>query len=678
MTALPPIDFYCGFHLHQPVGNFGEVFESHIRDVYRPLLAKLASRSAWPVIVHVSGPLFEWCEQYDRRFIDDLARLAAAGRTEFLLAGFYEPVLAALPREDRLQQIAWMREYLRDRFGADDRGLWLTERVWEPDLTRDLSDAGVRYALVDDRHFLVSGHPRATLQRWFRTEHEGRHLDLLPIDERLRYLIPFRPAAEIAAHLRAERAAGSTLAVFADDGEKFGGWPKTLDWVYGSGWIDEFLDTTARMHDDGEIRLVRGADVLAGATNGGLAYLATASYREMEQWSLPPELGVRHLALEQQLGHDIVTGPDGAFIRGAHWKHFLVKYPESNRAHKHMLALSGWCAERGNPPDARRAIGRAQCNDPLWHGVFGGLYLPWLREALWQNLAEAAGRLGTAGSLAIVPRDIDGDGYDELWVRGGSVSAIIAPHRSASVESLLLTALGENAADALTRRVEAYHHAAVDAYRASHQSEPQHGRHTTDDGGTSPSPDANESAAGAPSIHDTEAQNMLAALPPADLDVRSLVQLRVVDADLTEDAWRDARYHARRSLTSERMLVRRADVETDVAKIECAGDALRVDIDVHANGDVRYHAQFLGPLDADARLACEVSLAPRTRVLVDCNGAATAWQMEIESIAKSERGLERTVQGRALHYVMPAGTRQVTVTFRVPDVSSRAARLTDR
>ena len=44
-----PIDFYCAFHLHQPVGNFGEVFESHIRDVYRPLLAHLAARPGWPM-----------------------------------------------------------------------------------------------------------------------------------------------------------------------------------------------------------------------------------------------------------------------------------------------------------------------------------------------------------------------------------------------------------------------------------------------------------------------------------------------------------------------------------------------------------------------------------------------------------------------------------------------------
>src|SRR5207247_1313477 len=87
-----------------------------------------------------------------------------------------------------------------------------------------------------------------------------------------------------------------------------------------------------------------------------------------------PRLG----ALERDLGEERVAGPDGAFLRGGHWRNFLVKYPEANRMHKKMLALSALCRARGDPPAARRAIGRAQCNDAYWHGVFGGLYLPHL------------------------------------------------------------------------------------------------------------------------------------------------------------------------------------------------------------------------------------------------------------------------------------------------------------
>src|SRR5205807_8873962 len=103
-------------------------------------------------------------------------------------AGFYEPVLASLPRADRVEQIRWMRGALANRFGVDARGLWLTERVWEPDLAADLFDAGVRYALVDDRHFLVSGFTRDRLHAPHWTESGGKRVALFPIDEKLRYL----------------------------------------------------------------------------------------------------------------------------------------------------------------------------------------------------------------------------------------------------------------------------------------------------------------------------------------------------------------------------------------------------------------------------------------------------------------------------------------------------------
>ncbi|MES2522082.1 MAG: alpha-amylase/4-alpha-glucanotransferase domain-containing protein [Gemmatimonadota bacterium] len=670
-----PLDFYCAFHLHQPVGNFGEVFESHIRDVYRPLVAHLAARPEWPVILHVSGPLFEWCEQHDRRFIDDLARLSAAGRTEFLLSGFYEPVLAALSRDDRLQQVAWMREYLADRFGAKDTGLWLTERVWEPDLARDLADAGVQYALVDDRHLLVSGHTRDAMQQRFRTEHDGRHLDILPIDERLRYLIPFQPVPVIIAHMRAERAAGRRLAVFADDGEKFGGWPKTLDWVYGSGWMNEFLDGMVRLQDEGALRLVRGSKVISDAPSGGLTYIATASYHEMEEWSLPPELGVRHMALVKDIGSTRMASEDNAFIRGAHWKHFLVKYPEANRAHKHASALSRLCHARGNPEPARRAIGRAQCNDSLWHGVFGGLYLPWLREAMWGNLAEAEGLLRQGERLDVERIDIDGDGENEYWIHGEHVSVTVAPHRGGAVETYLLPKARENAADALTRRIEAYHHAAV----AAHKQSPVVTNSTVDAHGTSGS----KSSDGAPSIHEIEQENTLAQLPPADLDVRALLQVRVVHRSLTETAWRDATYVPLVNFARAHLVGSAAGTPAEASA--GAGDAgvtirmrtmpadtthagFTMALTVSADGALQYDIDWsaVPGLPSDALVALEASLGARTRATVACTEATTRWASPIESIAKSERGLERTVQGQAVVMLVPASTGRAGVRFTPP------------
>src|SRR3712207_4374161 len=116
----------------------------------------------------------EWLEQHDSEYLDQLGRLVSNRKIELLLAGFYEPVLASLPREDRVEQIQWMREAIHRRFGVDARGLWLTERVWEPELAADLAAAGVRYALVDDRHFLVSGFASEQRSGERRGGEEGR------------------------------------------------------------------------------------------------------------------------------------------------------------------------------------------------------------------------------------------------------------------------------------------------------------------------------------------------------------------------------------------------------------------------------------------------------------------------------------------------------------------------
>ncbi len=365
---MQPIRFVFGLHLHQPVGNFDHVFAQHVEDVYRPLLERLAGRGFLPIVLHLSGPLLDWLEQHETAYLDRLGKLAADGKIEFLLSGFYEPVLASLPRPDRVEQIRWMHEAVRRRFGVDAKGLWLTERVWEPELAADLADAGVGYALVDDRHFLVTGFESDRLHAPFWTESDGRRLALFPIDERLRYLIPFRPPEETAHYLRELREAGHRLAVLADDGEKFGGWPGTKEWVYERGWLDQFMGTIGELVEAGEVQLSRLDEALAEVPSHGLAYLPTASYTEMEGWSLPPDAALRLTRLRNDMGEARVAGPDGALVRGAHWRNFLVRYSESNRMHKKMQALSALCRRKGIPSRRGAPSGRPSATTPIGTG----------------------------------------------------------------------------------------------------------------------------------------------------------------------------------------------------------------------------------------------------------------------------------------------------------------------
>jgi len=643
---MAPIRFVFGLHLHQPVGNFDHVFAQHVEDVYRPLLDRLAGRGFLPVVLHLSGPLLEWLEQHEPAYLDRLGTLAADGKLEILLAGLYEPVLAALPRADRIEQIQWMHEAVQRRFGVDARGLWLTERVWEPELAADLADAGVRYALVDDRHFLATGFESERLHAPFWTESDGRRLALFPIDERLRYLIPFRPPEETAHYLRALRGAGHRLAVLADDGEKFGGWPGTKEWVYERGWLDQFMGAIAGLVDSGEVRLSRLDEALAEVPSNGLAYLPTASYTEMEAWSLPPDAALRLARLQRDLGEARIAGPDGALVRGAHWRNFLVKYSESNRMHKKMQALSALCRRKGNPVEARRAIGRAQCNDAYWHGVFGGLYLPHLRDAIWRELALAEGELRRGKGLAWEVLDFDGDGYQEIWVHSESFSALVSPVRGAAVEEYTVFRSGINYANVLTRRREAYHDLALE--RAAAES--GHGN------------------GGAASIHEIEEGIRLAERPPLDAEDRALFVERIIPRSLGLEEYVRGDYRPVHSWarTPFDYAVQRRRGALEIACATGEGrERLAKLIRFGADGEVTVrYAWDPGASAPDDRFSTEISLAGPLEP--ETTPAAESWRFAIETIAKSERGLDRTRQGESLTLRWPVRLGEAAVVLRRP------------
>ena len=639
----PPLRFILGLHLHQPVGNFDHVFRQHVEDVYAPLLEKLEQTNLFPVVLHVSGPLLEWLAAHEPAWLDRLAGHVREGRIELLLAGFYEPILASLTRRDRIEQVAWMREWLAERFGTEAESLWLTERVWEPDLVADLADADVRAVLVDDRHFLVSGFSREQLHTWYLTEHDCRRLAVFPIDERLRYLVPFRPPEETAAYLRELHAAGQPLALLADDGEKFGGWPGTKEWVYEKGWFDGFASQVNALVHEGIVQLSTLRGALEHVPSGGLAYLPSASYREMEGWSLPAEPQNALHQLEQGAGEERLAGVEGALLRGGHWKHFLVKYPEANRLHKMAAALSALCHRRGDPAAPRRAVARAQCNDAYWHGVFGGLYLPHLRGALWAELAHAEALLRDGEPIAWEVLDLDADGHDEIWVHSAHCSVLVAPARGGAIEVCTRFAERRNLADTLTRRREAYH--ALD-------SEATATAHPTDDRGM-------------PSIHHIESGLRLDALPPLDPHDRALFVERLHPAGTITPLLERGDAPVVRSWAREPMA---ADIEREgdvvLVRLSARDGSLVKELRIGARGSVDVSFRWARGLTDLGWFSTEISLASPAAVVSE--PAAQLVVYAIETTAKSEKGLDRTVQGECFTLLWNAEAGAAEVHLAAP------------
>lgn len=458
--------FLFVLHNHQPLGNFDEVIQALTDRAYRPLIEAIVARPSLKCTIHVSGPLLLWLERRAPKYLDLLGELVQRGRLELLSGGLYEPVLAAIPHEDRIAQITLMNERLRSRFGVRPRGLWLTERIWDSAIVPSLAEADIDYVLMDDRAFLASGFAAERLHNHYLTEAEGQLLSVFPIDKTLRYLIPFRPPAEIEAYLRHIARMGGRLAIAADDGEKFGGWPGTAQWVYHDGWLKGFLDLLETAGDWLVTQTV--SEALEGVRPAGLCYLPTCSYVEMEEWSLGPDGGRQFEELKGRLGAD--ADRFMPYLRGGHWKHFLVRYPEANRAHKKGLALGRLLPAGRGAAKARLDLLAAQCNDSYWHGIFGGLYLPHLRHEIWRHLARAEARIRRRQKLKVEVSDVDCDGAPEVWISSSRFSAQIQPHRGGRLVEWT-DFVGEiNLLNTLTRRPELYHDA---VRRAAAQPEGQ-------------------------------------------------------------------------------------------------------------------------------------------------------------------------------------------------------------
>ena len=210
-----PVTLLFGVHAHQPAGNFPEVIDHAHERCYGPFLRTLADYPAFRFSVHFSGPLLD---DLAARYPDDielLRQMAARGQVEMFGAGDTEPVLAAIPYRDRLSQIDALSAKLARRFGATPRGAWLTERVWESSVVPALARCGIRYATVDDYHFLCAGRAQDELDRHFTTEEDGHTLDIFPISEALRYRIPFATAGDAALP---EVRSGSNVIEAASNG----------------------------------------------------------------------------------------------------------------------------------------------------------------------------------------------------------------------------------------------------------------------------------------------------------------------------------------------------------------------------------------------------------------------------------------------------------------------------
>ncbi len=452
-----------GIHNHQPVGNFGWVLEEGYDQAYKPFLDVLERFPAVKACIHTTGPLWQWIKQNRPEWIKRLSALAASGQVEILSGAYYEPILPNIPDRDKIEQIRRLTQDIILETGFEPGGMWLAERVWEPSLAKPVNEAGIRYTILDESHFRYAGVEADGIFGYHITEEQGFPLRVFPISYKLRQLIPFAdPERTLEFLWESATASGERLAVFADDGEKFGVWPGTFDLVYRRGWLERFFQLLTE--NQSWIEVVTFSQYMQKYPALDRTYLPTASYFEMMEWAMPARVTRQFQEIVQELKERNDWPRFEPFVKGGFWRNFLSRYPESNNVHKKSLLVSDKVnAMRGEQkPRAQDELFQGQCNCAYWHGVFGGLYLNHLRSALYQHLITAE-RLADEEShhgkpyVEVAVNDFDCDSREEVLVNSDCLNVYLDPAQGGTIFELDFKPLGVNLLDILSRQEEAYH-----------------------------------------------------------------------------------------------------------------------------------------------------------------------------------------------------------------------------
>lgn len=459
-------------HNHQPVGNFDHVFSQAADEAYLPFLRALIENPAIRVGLHTSGCLWDWLTQNREEYLELARELAGRGQIEFIGGGYYEPVISLLPRRDVLAQFERMNRFLFENFGVVPEGFWCTERVWNPALPYFLEGTGAKYTLLDDNHFISAGLTGKKLEQAFRTAYLDSEISLLPIGEKMRYLIPFKLVPDIEAYFREKASENPSGAlIFGDDGEKFGVWPGTAEWVWTKGWMNDFI---AMLSDNSDwINLKLPAEYLKENPPRDSVFLPSTSYREMTGWALPPVSAREYEEGWERLKPVSPEAPEKRFYRGGYFENYLTKYTETAAMHRELLYVSKLLERTSSKlepairAEAEKHLHMAQCNCAYWHGIFGGLYLNYLRNAVYRNYAAAKKYVFDHAGLE--PCEIAG-GYIRLTNRE---LALELGQISGAIEAVDFLPSVSRITDVITRRYEAYHEKIAESEKqnvASHES----------------------------------------------------------------------------------------------------------------------------------------------------------------------------------------------------------------
>ena len=184
---------------------------------------------------------------------------------------------------------------------------------------------------------------------------------------------------------------------------------------------------------------------------------------------MPVQRQIEYEALVHELEHDPRWNRIKSFMCGGFWRNFKVKYPETNQMYARMMYVSRLlqsAQQKACDPKllavAEDHLYQGQCNCPYWHGAFGGIYLPHLRNAIFSHLLKAETLIETAMGrpdqwVEATVDDYDFDGRSETRLANDKLVTWISAHQGGQIYEFDLRHIYHNLGATIQRRPELYH-----------------------------------------------------------------------------------------------------------------------------------------------------------------------------------------------------------------------------
>ena len=386
---------------------------------YKPFL-RIAHACKLPVTMYYSGELMSWViDRHDgiQMLINDIVKRR---KIEFLGGGYYSPLFSLIPRKDRVDQIEIMTTDIRKRFGRRPRGMWITEKVWEPSMPMTMNNAGMEFSFLDEEFFEDAGLFNGELYRPCITEDQGKKVIIFPLSNRLiSHFLISDPEEVVEKIIACGSEKEERYISFLIPGEE-------LDFNDGAAErLEKFFNLIEA--NKKHIEVVLPGKIVRELHGMKKVYFGCVSPGDIGRWS-----GPIYRDQPNNADADKESGIRKNINYQSFFRHFLAKYPESNNLYSRMIEVHKLVSQMRGDRQRKKSAGyelyKSQNHSAFWHGGgYEGIYSFEERRRAYAALIEAEKftREKTGFRSSFLKDDFDMDGFDEYLYRGQSMNVNI-------------------------------------------------------------------------------------------------------------------------------------------------------------------------------------------------------------------------------------------------------------